>query len=93
VGYSADVEIVTERRDQATRIPTSALLPNKRVLVMGANGVLEERSVGTGVSNWEFTEVTTGLSAGEKVVTSLERAGVRAGERAVAEAKPAAPRQ
>lgn len=93
VGYSADVEIVTERRDQATRIPTSALLPGKRVLVLGASGVLEERSVGTGVSNWEFTEVTSGLSTGEKVVTSLERAGVRPGARAVAEAKPAAPRQ
>jgi HlyD family secretion protein len=93
VGYSADVEIVTERRDQATRIPTGALLPGKRVLVLGGSGVLEERNVGTGVSNWEFTEITSGLSTGEKVVTSLERAGVRAGARAVAEAKPAAPRQ
>jgi len=93
VGYSADVEIVTERRDAATRIPTSALLPNKRVLVLGAGGTLEERGVETGVSNWEFTEVTAGLALGDKVVTSLERAGVRAGARAVAEAKPAAPRQ
>jgi HlyD family secretion protein len=93
VGYSADVEIVTERRDSATRIPTSALLPGNRVLVLGANGVLEERSVETGVSNWEFTEVTKGVAPGDKVVTSLERAGVRAGARAVAEAKPAAPRQ
>jgi HlyD family secretion protein len=93
VGYSADVEIVTERRDGATRIPTSALLPNNRVLVLGANGVLEERAVQTGVANWEFTEVTKGIAPGDKVVTSLERAGVRAGARAVAEAKPAAPRQ
>jgi HlyD family secretion protein len=93
VGYSADVEIVTERRDPATRIPTSSLLPGKRVLVLGAGGVLEERRVGTGVANWEFTEVTAGLAGGDKVVTSLERAGVRAGARAVAEAKSAAPRQ
>ena len=93
VGYSADVESVTERRDPATRIPTASLLPGKRVLVLGADGVLEERSVSTGVSNWEFTEVTAGLASGDKVVTSLERAGVRAGARAVAEAKPAAPRQ
>jgi HlyD family secretion protein len=93
VGYSADVEIVTERRDSATRIPTSALLPGKRVLLLAASGVLEERGVETGVSNWEFTEVTKGVAPGERVVTSLERAGVRAGARAVAEAKPAAPRQ
>ncbi len=93
VGYSADVEIVTERRDSATRIPTSALLPGKRVLLLAASGVLEERGVETGVSNWEFTEVTKGVAPGDRVVTSLERAGVRAGARAVAEAKPAAPRQ
>jgi HlyD family secretion protein len=93
VGYSADVEIVTERRDPATRMPTASLLPNKRVLVLGAGGTLEERGVETGVANWEFTEVTKGLALGEKVVTSLERAGVRAGVRAVAEAKPAASRQ
>lgn len=93
VGYSADVEIVTERRDSTTRIPTSALLPGKRVLLLGADGVLEERSVETGVSNWEFTEVTKGVAPGDRVVTSLERAGVRPGARAVAEARPAAPRQ
>ena len=35
--------------------------------------------VKTGLANWEFTEVLAGLVAGERVVTSLERAGVKAG--------------
>jgi len=85
VGYSADIEIVVTGRDGAVRIPTPALMPGNRALVLGDNGVLEERRIETGLSNWEFTEVKTGLARDERVVTSLEREGVKAGARAVAE--------
>jgi hypothetical protein len=37
--------------------------------------------------------VRSGIAAGERVVTSLDREGVKAGARAVAEAKDAAKRQ
>ena len=57
----------------------SALLEGGRVLVAGADGKLEERKIKTGLANWEFTEVTEGLNAGDRVVTSLERVGVKAG--------------
>ena len=79
VGYSADIEVILAVRDDVIRIPTSALLEGGRVLVAGADGKLEERKVTTGLANWEFTEVTEGLKAGERVVTSLERVGVKAG--------------
>ena len=79
VGYSADIEVILAVRDNVVRIPTAALLEGSRVLVAGAGGKLEERTVKTGLANWEFTEVTAGLEAGERVVTSLERAGVKAG--------------
>ena len=85
VGYSADIEIVVTGRDGAVRIPTPALMPGNRVLVLGDGGVLEERGIETGLSNWEFTEVKSGLAEGAHVVTSLEREGVKAGARAVAE--------
>ena len=90
VGYSADVEIILAGSDGVLRIPTSALLPGNRVLLLGAEGALEERSIAAGLSNWEFTEVKSGLARGDRVVTSLERPGVKAGARAVAEAKVAA---
>jgi len=32
------------------------------------DGVTEERAIKTGIGNWQFTEVTDGLSEGEKVV-------------------------
>ena len=85
IGYSADIEIVVSGRDGAVRIPTPALMPGSRVLVLGDDGVLEERRIATGLSNWEFTEAKSGLARGERVVTSLEREGVKAGARAVAE--------
>ena len=93
VGYSADVEVVIDVRDGVTRIPTPALMPGNRVLVLPPSGKLEERSVEIGLSNWEYTEVKSGLVAGERVITSLDREGVKAGARALAETKDAAKRQ
>ncbi len=90
VGYSADIEIVVTGRDGVVRAPTPALMPGNRVLVLGADGLLQERKIETGLANWEFTEVKSGLSRGDAVVTSLEREGVKAGARAVAEKKEAA---
>jgi HlyD family secretion protein len=87
IGYSADIEIVVTGRDNVVRIPTTALMPGNRALVLTDEGKLEERKIDAGLSNWEFTEVTSGLARGERVVTSLERAGVKAGARAIEEAK------
>jgi len=87
VGYSADVEIIHEVRNQVLRIPTQTLLEGNRVLRYGSNGVLEERKVTTGLSNWEHAEVLSGLEEGDQIVLSLDRAGVKAGVRVVAEEK------
>ena len=90
VGYSADVEIIYDVRNQVLRIPTQTLLEGNRVLLFGSNGVLEERKVKTGLSNWEYAEVLSGLEEGDRVVSSLDREGVKAGVRVVPEeAKPA----
>ena len=88
VGYSADVEVVLAVRENVVRVPTSALQEGGRVLIAGADGTLQERTVKTGLANWEFTEVIEGLAAGDRVVTSLEREGVKAGAVFVADGKP-----
>lgn len=82
VGYSADVEIILDVRRDVLRVPTAALLEGGRVLVL-EKGKLAERKVKTGVANWEFTEIVEGLAAGDRIVTSLEREGVKAGAAAV----------
>lgn len=87
VGYSADVEVILAVRDKVVRVPTSALQEGGRVLVAGADGTLQERQVKTGLANWEYTEVLDGLAVGDRVVTSLEREGVKAGAPFVADDK------
>lgn len=79
-GLSADVEVILQSRDESLRIPTYALLEGSRVLVARGDD-LESRVVQTGLRNWEYVEVTGGLEAGERVVTSLDRPEVKAGAR------------
>lgn len=86
VGYSADAEIVLDVRESVVRVPTQALLEGNRVLLFSANpGTLEERQLQVGLSNWQHTEVLSGLKQGDKVVVSVERRGVVPGAIAVAE--------
>ena len=85
VGYSADVEIVLSGRDKVLRVPTAALIEGSRVMMLNAeSGKLEERKVKAGLANWEFTEIVEGLAEGDRIVTSLEREGVKVGARATA---------
>jgi HlyD family secretion protein len=85
-GYSADVEVVLAERADALRVPSSVILPDHKVYVLdSATGKLVARPVETGIANWEFTEIVGGLSAGDRVVSSIDRAGVRDGAAAVAE--------
>jgi HlyD family secretion protein len=89
VGYSADVEIIHQTHSNVLRIPTQALMDGKRVLVL-EDSELVERTPAVGLGNWSHTEITGGLKAGDKVVTSFDREGVKAGVAAQAEAAPAA---
>ena len=86
-GYSADIEVVLDEKADVLRIPTEAILEGNRVLVYTADDRLQEREVQTGLSNWEWTQVTDGLSAGAEIVVSVEREGVEDGVLATREAE------
>ena len=68
---------------------TTELLEGGRVLVVDADSNLVERKLKTGLANWEYTEVVEGLAQGDRVVTSLDRTGVKAGARVTLESKSA----
>lgn len=79
-GYSADVEIILGARPDTLRVPTEAVLDDTRVYVfLPDDGRLQARKVRTGMSNWDYTEVLSGVEIGEQVVTSVDRAGVEEG--------------
>jgi HlyD family secretion protein len=82
-GYSADIEIILDEREAALRVPTEAILEGNKVLLLSADGMLEEREISTGLSNWDWTEVTGGLAEDQEVVLSVEREGVASGVPAV----------
>jgi hypothetical protein len=48
-----------------------------------ATGRLQARTVETGLANWEQTQITGGLAAGELVVLSLDQGGVVDGAPAI----------
>jgi len=77
-GTSADVEVIVEGRDNVLRVPTPALLEGNRVLV-AQGGKLVERKLTIGLKNWDWTEVLSGLAAGDRVVTSLDSPDIKAG--------------
>ncbi len=88
VGYSADVEIILAGRDSVLRIPTAAIQEGGKVLVFNADrGQLEERQVKAGLANWEYTEIVDGLQAGDRIVTSLDKEGIKAGAKVTPEDK------
>jgi len=81
-GYSADVEIIIEVQPDVLRIPTQSLLDGSRVFVyLEQNRTLQEKTVRTGLSNWDNTQVIEGLQEGDSVVISTDRPGLKDGLR------------
>ena len=78
VGYSADVEVIIQRRENVLRVPTQAIRQNDKVLVVDGDNRLEERTVETGLANWAFTEVISGLKEGDLILLSSDQ-DVKAG--------------
>ncbi len=83
-GYSADLEVVLDVHPKVLRVPTEAVLEGKKILLLRL-GVIEERRIETGLSNWKLTEVKTGVAEGDSVIVSVGREGVKAGAAAKAE--------
>jgi HlyD family secretion protein len=79
-GYSADVEIILDARPEVVRVPTEAVLADGTVYLVPASADrVERRPIKTGLSNWKFTEVHSGLLKGDAVVTTIDRQGLAAG--------------
>jgi HlyD family secretion protein len=86
-GMTADVEIILGRREAVLRVPTFAVIDGKRVLAVIA-GRAVSRQVEVGLKSWEWTEVRSGLREGDRVITSLDRAGLKDGVRVAEKRTP-----
>lgn len=79
-GTSADVEVILETRKDVLRVPTSTLLEGEKVFAVRA-GLVEERQLALGLRNWDWTEVRSGLAAGDEIVLTLDKPEVKPGAR------------
>ena len=85
-GYSVDVEIVLASSTTNIRIPSDAILDNSYVYLLNENSVIEQRSITTGLANWQFTEITQGLSQGEQlIINAMNITDIKAGLKANSE--------
>ena len=80
VGYSADIDIILQTHEDVVRVPTEAVMENEQVYRFDrASGTLQLITVEVGIRNWNFTEVTGNLSAGDEIVLSLDVQGLADG--------------
>jgi len=77
-GYSADVEIILEVRENTLRVSTAAVLDGDRVFVyLPGKKKIQARTFKRGISNWYYTEVISGLKPDELVVINVDGAGMK----------------
>ena len=80
--YSADVEILLDKKANAIRVPTEAVMNGNQVYVYDpASRRLKLTTFKPGISNWTWTQAVSGLEEGEAVVTSVDRKGIGNGVR------------
>ncbi len=85
-GYSADIEVLIEAREDVLRVPSEAIFDGKKLFVYDpTTAQLSTREIEVGISNWEFSEITAGVAAAEVIVLSTGRAGVEEGAVVIAE--------
>ncbi len=69
-GLTVTVSILVEEKNNVLFLPNSAIIRQggETLVQVMKDDVVEERSIKTGISNWQYTEITDGLSEGEQVV-------------------------
>tara|TARA_B100000482_G_scaffold140047_1_gene103052 strand:- start:1797 stop:2924 length:1128 start_codon:yes stop_codon:yes gene_type:complete len=80
-GYSADVTVIIDTSKETLGLPTQAIMRGDNVFVINDDNTIEKRELETGLSNWQFTEILSGLELEDRVVLSVDRAGVKDGAR------------
>ena len=85
-GYSADVEVILDTATDVIRLPTAVINEGNEVFILSEpDNIIVSREIEVGISNWQFTEIRSGINVGERVISTIDRAGVEAGATAQVE--------
>jgi len=76
-GYSADIEIVLENHKNVLYIPTDIIVDNEFVFIVNQDSRIEKRALKLGISNWQQTEVVSGLSEQDKILSTSGNSAIK----------------
>ena len=84
---SADVTVLLSSKDNVLYVSSDAVMsrPDGDLVRTVADGVVVDRKVELGLTNWDTSEILVGLDEGEPVIVSLDVRGLKEGVRVVAE--------
>jgi HlyD family secretion protein len=83
-GMTVTVNVIVASRTNVMLVPNGAVTTEgtqSYVQVISASGVPEKRAVKTGLSDWQYTEITDGLKEGEQVSVTLNTASATTTQR------------
>lgn len=79
-GYSADVEILISTRTDTLKIPTEAIVNGNKVFIyVDGEKKVYAVEITTGLANWAYTEVLSGLTEDQLVVVNVDKPGLQDG--------------
>jgi HlyD family secretion protein len=70
-GLTVTVSIIVQEKNDVLLVPNGAITTQGKqtyVQLVLPDGTTEERAITTGISDWQYTEVTEGLSEGEQII-------------------------
>ena len=79
-GLTVTVSIITQQKSNALLVPNTAITTTggrAYVQVLTTDGTAEPRPIQPGISNWQYTEVFSGLSEGELVIVPTATTATR----------------
>ena len=83
-GYSADIEVILDVRQDVLRLPTEAVMESRRVYVfLPEQGKVVSRNIRIGLSNWDMTELIEGVGPDDLVVVNVDNPDLKDGAHAV----------
>ena len=88
-GMSANVEIRVAEKADVVSLPTNVIIGRgtKRTVFVVENGVAHVRNVEIGISNWDRSEVVSGVKVGDQIITTLNDKALEDGVAVQVEAK------
>ncbi len=82
-GMSADLEIIVEKLDAVPYVPTQSVIntADESYVYVVREGKISKQVVKAGISNWDRTEIKTGLSDSDHVVHTVDKQEISEGRR------------